>query len=113
MKTEDIKQMFIDSAALSKLGPLDPNRLIVEERFLKLNEQYISEYIRNNAQKNNDQEDNNQNSIDWKSALSYLANIFQQLDTAMPESKPMNKAIWDIIAPAVQKFYKEKNKESK
>lgn len=108
MKPEDIKQMFLDLTTLNKLGPFDPNRLIVEERALKLKEQYISEYIRKNDQKNNDQD-----SIDWKGALSYLANIFHQLDTAMPESKSMNKAIWDIIAPAVQKFYEEKNEESK
>jgi hypothetical protein len=108
MKPEDIKQMFLDLCILNKLGPFDPNRLIVEKRALKLKEQYISEYIRKNDQKNNDQD-----SIDWKSALSYLANIFQQLDTAMPESKSMNKAMWDIIAPAVQKFYEEKNEETK
>jgi hypothetical protein len=108
MKPEDIKQMFLDLATLNKLGPFDPNRLIVEERALKLKEQYISEYIRKNDQKNNDQD-----SIDWKGALSYLANIFHQLDTAMPESKSMNKAVWDIIAPAVQKFYEEKNEETK
>ena len=107
MKPEDIKQMFLDLSTLNKTGPFDHNRLIVEERALKLKEQYISEYIRKNDQKNDDQD-----SIDWKTALSYLANIFQQLDTAMPESKSMNKTIWNIIAPAVQKFY-EKNEESK
>ena len=27
------------------------------------------------------------------------------MDAAVPETAPMNKAAWAVIAPAVQKFY--------
>jgi hypothetical protein len=46
---------------------------------------------------------------DWKAALQYLVGILQQMDAAVPETAPMNKAVWTVIAPAVQKFYEGGN----
>ena len=84
MKPKDIQQMFRDAADLRKMTPLDKEREATEARFAELSKQYKA---------------------DWKAALQYLAGILQQMDTAVPETAPMNKATWAVIAPAVQKFY--------
>lgn len=98
MKPKDIQQMFRDAADLRKMTPLDKEREATEARFVELSKQYKAEYFSISTELR-------QEKPDWKAALQYLAGILQQMDTAVPETAPMNKAAWAVIAPAVQKFY--------
>lgn len=101
MEPKDIQQMFRDAADLRKMGPFDKEREATEARFVELSKQYKAEYLTTKAKPC----DEKQAQPDWKAALQYLAGILQQMDTAVPETAPMNKATWAVIAPAVQKFY--------
>lgn len=98
MEPKDIQQMFRDAADLRKMGPFDKEREATEARFVELSKQYKAEYLSISTEPR-------QEKPDWKAALQYLASILQQMDTAVPETAPMNKAAWAVIAPAVQKFY--------
>ena len=98
MEPKDIQQMFRDAADLRKMGPFDKEREATEARFVELSKQYKAEYLSISTEPR-------QEKPDWKAALRYLASILQQMDTAVPETAPMNKAAWAVIAPAVQKFY--------
>lgn len=101
MEPKDIQQMFRDAADLRKMGPFDKEREVTEARFAELSKQYEAEYL--SARSEPRQEKPAQ--PDWKAALQYLAGVLQQMDAAVPETAPMNKAAWAVIAPAVQKFY--------
>lgn len=101
MESKDIRQMFRDAADLRKMGPFDEKRKKTEARFAALSEQYKTEYL--SARSEPGQEKPVQ--PDWKAVLQYLAGVLQQMDAAVPETAPMNKAAWAVIAPAVQKFY--------
>lgn len=101
MTSEEIKQMFRDAADLGKMGPFDEKRKEAEARFAELSERYRAEYLSAGAGPRREKPAQ----TDWKSVLGYLAAVFQQMDAAMPESAPTNKAAWAVIAPAVQKFY--------
>lgn len=111
MEPKDIQQMFRDAADLRKMGPFDKEREATEARFAELSERYKAEYL--SARPEPRPEKSAQ--PDWKAALQYLVGILQQMDAAVPETAPMNKAVWTVIAPAVQKFYEgektEKNEE--
>lgn len=98
MEPKDIQQMFRDAADLRKMGPFDKEREATEARFVELSKQYKAEYLSISTEPR-------QEKPDWKAALQYLVGVFQQMDAAIPESAPMNKAAWAVIAPAVQKFY--------
>ena len=101
MKPKDIQQMFRDAANLRKMTPFNKEREATEARFVELSKRYKAEYLTTTAKPC----DEKQAQPDWKAALQYLAGVFQQMDAAIPESAPMNKAAWAVIAPAVQKFY--------
>ena len=99
--SDEIRQMFLDSADLGKMGPFDKEREATEARFAELSERYKTEYL--SARSEPCQEKPIQ--PDWKAVLQYLAGVLRQMDAAVPETAPMNKAAWAVIAPAVQKFY--------
>lgn len=101
MELKDIRQMFRDAANLRKMGPFDKEREMMEARFAELSEQYKAEYLSTQTVPC----DEKPIQPDWKASLQYLAGILQQMDAAVPETAPMNKAVWAVIAPAVQKFY--------
>ena len=101
MEPKDIQQMFRDAADLRKIGPFDKEREATEARFAELSERYKAEYL--SAGPGPRPEKPVQ--PDWQAVLQYLAGVFQQMDAAVPETAPMNKAAWAVIAPAVQKFY--------
>lgn len=101
MEPKDIQQMFRDAADLRKMGPFDKEREATEARFAELSERYKTEYLSARPEPRPEKPAQ----PDWKAALQYLAGILQQMDAAVPETAPMNKAAWAVIAPAVQKFY--------
>lgn len=101
MEPKDIQQMFRDAADLRKMGPFDKEREATEARFAELSEQYKAEYLSARPEPRPEKPAQ----LDWKAALQYLVGILQQMDAAVPETAPMNKAVWAVIAPAVQKFY--------
>lgn len=105
MEPKDIQQMFRDAADLRKMGPFDKEREATERRFAELDARYRAECL-GSAPPVSEKEPSRP---DWEAALQYLAGLFRQMDAAMPETAPMNKAAWDVIAPAVQKFYEGGN----
>lgn len=105
MTSDEIRQMFRAAADLRKMGPFDKEREEAERRFAELDARYRAECL-GSAPPVSEKEPS---SPDWESALRYLAGLFQQMDAAMPETAPMNKAAWAVIAPAVQKFYEGGN----
>lgn len=105
MEPKDIRQMFRDAAALRKMGPFDKEREATEARFAELSERYKAEYLSAAPAPRGEKPAR----PEWEAALQYLAGLFQQMDAAMPETAPMNKAAWAAIAPAVQKFYEGGN----
>ena len=116
MESEDIKQMFADSARLKKMGVFEKEYQEVSERFAKLSRQYRSEYIEpmfsggTTEESNSDKQERRDGSPDWKGALQYIGGILKQMDAAVPESAVTNRSVWEIIAPAVQGFYDPKDK---
>lgn len=109
MESDEIRQMFRDAADLRKMGPFDKDRKATEERFETLAARYRAEYL--SAQPEPREEKPRQ--PEWKAALSYIASLLQQMDAVAPESAKMNHAAFAVIAPAVQKYYEEKNSEKK
>ena len=111
MEPKDIQQMFRDAADLRKMGPFDEKLKETEARFAALSKQYETEYLSVSSEPRQEKPAQ----PDWKATLQYLAGVLQQMDAAVPETAPMNKAAWAVIAPAVQKFYEgekiEKNEE--
>jgi len=101
MEPKDIRQMFRDAADLRKMGPFDKEREATEARFAELSERYKAEYLSAPTAPRGEKPAQ----PEWKAVLQYLAGVFQQMDAAVPETAPMNKAAWAVIAPAVQKFY--------
>lgn len=101
MESKDIRQMFRAAADLRKMGPFDKEREATEARFAELSERYKAEYLSAPTAPR----DEKPARPEWKAVLQYLAGILQQMDAAVPETAPMNKAAWAVIAPAVQKFY--------
>jgi len=110
MEPKDIQQMFRDAADLRKMGPFDENRKAVEERYAAASARYNAECLSLPPPR-----DERPAVPDWKSAMAYLAGLLQQMDAVAPETAPMNKAAWSVIAPAVQAYYgkgkTEKNEE--
>lgn len=105
MEPKGIQQMFRDAADLRKMGPFDKERETIESRFAELSERYRAECLPSNPEPRHEKPAQ----PEWKAALQYLAGVLQQMDAAVPETAPMNKAAWDVIAPAVQKFYEDGN----
>lgn len=101
MTSDEIRQMFRDAADLRKMGPFDMGREAAEARFAELSERYDAEYLSAPPAPRGEKPAR----PEWKAALQYLAGVLQQLDAAVPETAPMNKAAWAVVAPAVQKFY--------
>ena len=103
MEPDEIRQMFLDAAALRKAGPLSPGRAEAEERFARLAARYEAECLAARPAPAAEEA----GAPEWESALQYLAGVLRQMDAAVPETAPMNKAAWAVIAPAVQKFYED------
>lgn len=95
--------MFLDAAALRKMGPFDAERAETEGRFARLDAQYREELALGGrpAEKKPAEPD-------WKAALAYLGGVLQAMDDMSPESAPANRAAWTVVAPAVQAFYEGK-----
>ena len=113
MTAEEIKEMFLLSAKLRKLGPFDQKLKQTENRFFELDAKYRSEFLDNedldNSQDSNSLDTSQQ---DWKAALSHIANVLNQFSTVVPESKKMNEYAFAMIAPIVVNHFERNEDES-
>jgi len=103
MTTEDIKQMFLDAAALQKMGPFDEAKAETEKRFAKLRAAYVAELLDSDDAEPTEPPPPAQ--PDWQGALKYLITLLQQVERMDPSTGPTNKAALEIVVPAVQQFY--------
>lgn len=99
MEAQEIQQMFRDYATIKNNTSLNEDELlIVVRRFEQLNEKYMAEYIRPKSETQDTE-------VDWKSAMQYLAMLFQRMDVTNPEASDTNRQVWNIIKPAVIQYY--------